>query len=85
MNLKNFELSNNLDYNNIIDGIPKNVIVCINETKSPVLYQIIENLNCSNIYCSDDWYIHQKKLNKETNECFDDCNNYVMKNVKHVK
>ena len=75
INLKNFELIDTMSYDNIINGIPKNVIVCINQSKASYLYQLIENLNCSNIYCSDDWYLHQKKLNKETNECFDDCNN----------
>ena len=97
LNLKNFELQNNLDYTNIIDGIPKNVIVCIDHDKAPVLYQLIENLNCDNIYflyqlienlncdniyCSDDWISHQKKLNKETNECIDNCNDKYEFNSK---
>jgi len=75
INLKDFELKDNLNYENIINGIPKNVIVCIYQEKASYLYQLIENLNCDNIYCLDDWLNHQKKLNKETNECIDDCSN----------
>ena len=75
INLKNFELKNYLDYKNIIDEIPKNVVACIDKAKASYLYQLIQNLNCSNIYCSDNWISHQKKLNKETNECYDNCNN----------
>ena len=75
INLKNFELKDNIDYTSIINGIPKNVIVCINGTKSPYLYHLIEDLQCSNIDCSDDWYLHQKKLNSETNKCYDNCDN----------
>ena len=75
INLINFQLKENLDYSNTISRIPKNVIVCIDQTKASDLYQLIVDLNCNNIYCSDDWYIHQKKLIDGENECIDDCNN----------
>ena len=75
LNIKNFEQNSNLNYNEIFYGIPKNLIVCINKTKAPDLYQLIQNLNCGNIYCSDDWYIKQKKYITEINECIDNCNN----------
>ena len=75
INLKNFELKGLTKVGNEIDGIPKNVIACINHEKAPYLYELIESLDCSNIYCEDDWHSHQKKLNEKTNECIDKCDN----------
>ena len=73
INLSNFEQKNGLVFPNIFYGIPKNVIVCIKENKAPDLYKLIRDLNCDNIYCSDDWYIKQKKLNTKTSECIANC------------
>ena len=64
INLKNFEFQGNIRAGNEIFGIPKNVISCIYQEKASYLYQLIESLDCSNIYCEDYWYLHQKK-NKE--------------------
>ena len=75
INLKNFDLQSVTTKGNEINEVPKNVIACINQNKASYLYQLIKNLGCSNIYCGDDWYLYQKKLNKETNECIYKCNN----------
>ena len=72
INLKNFEFQGNITGDEIF-GIPKNVIACIYQEKASYLYQLIESLDCSNIYCEDDWYLHQKKINEEATECFDKC------------
>ena len=44
LNLKNFEQNINLDYTEIFRGIQNNIIACINNTKTPNLYRLIENL-----------------------------------------
>ena len=56
LNLKNFEQNNNLNYTDIFRGIPNNIIACINNTKAPNLYRLIENLENSYFDCSDDWF-----------------------------
>ena len=77
INLKNFIEKQGLIYTDIFSEIPNNIIVCINKTKAPNLYQLIEKKNCSNIYCYDDWYKKQKKLIKDTNKCIDNCNDNI--------
>ena len=62
LNLKNFKQKENLDYTGIFDGIPNNIIVCINEEKAPSIYQLIINLENSYIDCSDDWFINNNIL-----------------------
>ena len=64
-------------YNNAFKGIPENIVICINETNAPNLTQLIKqkDSSCYNIYCSDDWISHQKKLKKGTNQCINNCNN----------
>ena len=65
LNLKNFKQKENLDYTGIFDGIPNNIIVCINEEKAPSIYQLIINLENSYIDCSDDWFINNNILCKK--------------------
>ena len=74
INLKNFEQNEGLKFPKIFNEIPKNVIVCINEQKAPDLFKLIKELNCSNVYCLDNWYNQQKKLIKDKKECIDNCN-----------
>ena len=55
INLDNFELKSDIKTGNEIFRIQKNVIVCIYQEKASYLYQLIESLDCSNIYFKDDW------------------------------
>ena len=57
INMENFEetkiRNNTAEYKNIFDGVPDNIIICINEnnTKSKIFSQLINKT----IDCSDDW------------------------------
>ena len=65
INLKKLvENSNLYSYENTFDGVPINVVICINQIILPnKLLKEIEKLICHNIYCSDDWKLNQKKIN----------------------
>ena len=57
INMENFEetriRNNTAEYKNIFDGVPDNIIICINEnnTKSKIFSQLMNKT----IDCSDDW------------------------------
>ena len=55
------------NYTNAFNNIPGNIIICINETNSPKLTQLIKQKNnmCYVIDCSDDWLSKQRKIVKE--------------------
>ena len=59
-----FNESENLEsIANILDYVPGNIIICINENNTINNLQLLinNNLLCLKIYCGDNWKIHQKK------------------------
>ena len=75
INLLNFEDSQLQEYNNIFDKVPNNIVVCIFNTSNKIFQYIKENINCYNIYCLDDWKLHQKMIINDTGECIENYNN----------
>ena len=89
INLKKLVENSNLEsYENIFDGVPINVVICINQIILPnKLLKEIEKLNCHNISCSDDWKLNQKKINYVNNinniQCVDNCNKNSLFNFEY--
>ena len=54
--------------------IPSNLVICLNQTNAPSLYNTLSNRKCTVIYCREDWREHQTKFN-EKNECVTRCEN----------
>ena len=81
INLKNAIETNNSNfiYTNIFKNTPENMIICINETNSPILTNLFKQKNnmCYRIDCSDDWISKQKKIIKEEGLCIEKCNNSI--------
>ena len=73
INLYNFNESSLNQFNNMFEGIPINVIICINENNIENLIQELSNLNCYIIDCSDNWKSKQQKIINNTNECIINC------------
>ena len=67
------------NYTNAFNNIPENIVICINETNSPKLTQLIKQKNnmCYMIDCSDDWLSKQRKIVKEEGICIEKCSNNI--------
>ena len=65
------------NYNDIFEGTPDNLVICINETNSPNLTELFKNKNenCSIIDCSENWKLNQKKINIGFEGCGTNCSN----------
>ena len=51
--------------------IPKNLVICINESLSPNFYSSLLNRACTTIYCGENWRKKQKIYIAENNTCMD--------------
>ena len=58
-------------YMKLDNTIPKNLVICINESLSPNFYSYLTNRECTVIYCGEDWRKKQKILIPENNTCKD--------------
>ena len=79
INLKNFD-----DYHlnwkdNVFNGVPDNIVICID--KDDNLLSKLNNDICYAIDCSDDWKLKQKKIINTNNGCVDNCD--VFPNYKY--
>ena len=77
INLNNFKENISLDVTNIFNGVPDNIVVCLNENSNKIKQEII-NKACYTLDCSDDWKINKKKLVNKTDLCFDYYNNSIL-------
>ena len=80
INLKYFDESNITGgysyYRNMFDGVPDNVVVCINEaTTKNLIFPQLRNKTCFIKECSNNWKLIQKKIIFGTKLCIDSCNN----------
>ena len=64
-----FSNSNNLEYINL------NIVICLNENINEANIPQISRLSCHVKDCSNDWKSKQKKINGNTNECIENCDN----------
>ncbi len=79
INLQNFDdskVTKDTYINNIFDGTPDNIIICIDNSKnSKILYQL-STKSCYNINCSTEWKSSQKKIIKDQGTCVAQCTYY---------
>ena len=76
INMKSFTFKKLRFSNNILDYIPDNIAICINENNDAnVILKHLENKACHIIDCTNDWKIKQKKLIKLNYSCIDNCHN----------
>ena len=94
LNLLNAKEKTGFDFSNIFAPIPKNIIVCIDKTKTPILYEQIMQKNCPIINCLED--LNNNKINVlvktdfcltyhfslDNNNCYENCdaNYFIEKN-----
>ena len=62
-------IGNYLTLDNII---PPNLVICINVSLAPKLYESLKNRTCTVVYCGKDWKTKQKKM-IDNNTCVDNC------------
>ena len=75
INLQNVIETNKIqNINEIFQNTPENLVICLEEGNTPILTNLIKEKSCYTIYCGDDWIKQQKKLIKDTNTCFENCN-----------
>ena len=75
INMKNFTETNLENVKGIFADVPNNIMICTNKNNYQISSQL-EEKDCHQIDCSDDWIKNQKKINPITNECVEDfCNN----------
>ena len=77
INMKNFNQMGGLfDFGNMFYIVPKNVIICVNESNIPqnVLSQI-KGLKFYKNDCSNNWKLSQQKILEDGVNCIDNCTN----------
>ena len=79
INLQNFDdskVTKDTYINNIFDGIPDNIIICIDNSKNSKILNQLSTKSCYNISCSTEWKSIQKKIIKDQGTCITQCTNY---------
>jgi surface protein len=69
-NCKNLEYINFINakeytgfyYYNMFDGVPENIVYCINEINAPIISSILKQKQCSIKYCAENWKDKQKQM-----------------------
>ena len=70
-------------YASIDDDLPNNLVICINQTNAPHLYNSLMKRGCTIVDCDKNWREKQKKIIAATNKCVSTCeneNNYEFEN-----
>ena len=76
INLKNYDETKLIKYSNTFNGVPDNIVLCLNENYNiNKLLSQIPHKNCYAVDCSDNWKSKQKKIINGTNTCIDNCKN----------
>ena len=77
INLEKYNESNYINMNNILYLVPENILFCLNKDNNiSQIMKIINEKNCYNISCDNDWKSYQNKLIAENNTCIDNCSEY---------
>ena len=85
INLKNYNEKSLTKNGNIFYNVPDNIVICLNKSNNiSILLSQIQNKNCYNIDCSDNWNSNQKIIINETGKCIDNCksDNIYENNIK---
>ena len=69
INMKNFNELKLSSCNDILKGVPDNVVVCINENNNPKILSKLKEKKCYSIDCSYNWKSNQKKQITKTSGC----------------
>jgi len=71
INLINYDESLPLVSNQIKlnEFIPSNLVICIDESKAPVLYNSLNSIRCPVVYCGKNWKKEQLTYNVEEDKC----------------
>ena len=78
INLKNAIKTGSFTITNIFSGVPINVVFCIEEGNSPILYNEIKKKACASYYCLDNnWKSVQQKIINGQFKCVNKCSNYT--------
>ena len=59
----------------IFEGVPENIVICLNENLIGEKLNIIKDSSCKKLDCSLNWKLNRKKLVKDGDQCLDNCNN----------
>ena len=62
INLINSRENNDIKLLYLFEGVPENIVYCIDENNSPLISSILKNKDCSVLYCDNDWESKQKKM-----------------------
>ena len=73
INLRNFTDKKNQEFDQFFTNIAKNAVVCIDQNKSPTLYNMIYGKSCITVSCVCDWKSVQQKISN-TGECINNSN-----------
>ena len=58
---------------NAFNYVPKNLVICIDSTKSPSLYNLTKQISCVTFSCIYNWKNVQKKIIHDTGVCTNNC------------
>ena len=72
INLLNFTDNKNPTKQEMFTGIAENAVICIDQNKDPLLYDIIDVMPCVSISCRPDWKNVQYRLS-ELGDCIINC------------
>ena len=63
----------------MLNNIPSNVVICLDSSKSPNIFNLANEFSCVTFTCDTDWKNSPKKIVEETGECMTDCSltNYI--------
>ena len=74
VNFKIANISKVLNYTNMIRNTAKNIVFCVDETKTPILNKLMESNSCSTrTYDCLNWRKYQKKIVPNSDKCADSC------------
>ena len=77
LNLQNFHKNNISSYSYLFSSVPKNLVICYkNMSDNDLIFsQIIYDIKCYSIDCSDNWRLSYKKIVANNSyACIDNCN-----------
>ena len=62
INLINSKENNDMTLFYLFEGVPDNIVYCIDEINAPNINSILKEKKCSTLYCDNDWKNKQKEM-----------------------
>ena len=92
LNLNNVIERNGFDFSTFFSGVPENIIICINEEKTPILYGLIKQKQCPIEDCLEEMNVQNVSIlvsssfctaylfSYNNNNCYENCElNFIIK------